>query len=207
MKAFDSFSRNCAHAALVVKGQAHAARWETDPGYVEIPGIERFKVRVDDETGKTMLYMSWLLVDIDGVGGKGRVLEALESYSLEGHEWAACMQKNRDRCPASVMEGGAIALLALIVSPPEYQGHGLGTALARAFADTVLAPRGVRAFWIKPVPLTQNADSGIFKPGVSTKSAAFSEASSRLEKYYERSLDAEWTCSDYLRVDLLPAHD
>lgn len=205
MKAIGSFSANSQQTTLVANGCAYAALWEAEPGNVEIAGIEEFKVRVDDEAGQAMLYMNWMLVDVARVGGKDEVLDVLESHSLEGHEWAGCMKENRDRCPPSVMAGGAIALLTLIVSPTEYQGQGLGTPLARAFADAILAPRGVRAFWIKPVPLAEHPDSGFFKLEFPVKSAAFSEASSRLERHYERSLDAEWTCPDYLRVDLTPA--
>ena len=205
MKVFGEFGENSRHATLLANGRTYPATWVAAPGYVEIPGLTEFNVRVDDESGEGILYMLWLVADIGLTGGKEGVLEALESHSQEGADWAACMQRNRDHCPPAVMAAEAIGLLSLIATPPGRQGRGLGTPLARAFAGTVLAPLGVRSFWIKPVPLAEHPASGFFKPQHAPDSAAFRDASNRLEKHYEQSLDAEWTCSDYLRVDLDPS--
>lgn len=204
MKVIGEFTENSRRQPLLADGRPYVATWESEPGFVEVPGLTEFRVRVDDEAGNAVLYMRWLLADIRLAGGKDGVLEALECHSPEGGDWAACMKRNREHCPPSVMAAGAIALLALIASPPAYKGRKLGTPLARAFAEAVLAPRGVRAFWIKPVPLTEHAATGFFKPPHEPDSIAFHQARERLEKHYERSLDAEWTCSDYLRVDLVP---
>ena len=95
-----------------------------------------------------------------------------------------------------------MALLSFIVNDPAYKGRGVGTPLARAFANSVLASHGVRAMWIKPVPLREDSATGIFKPKYDPSSEAFGEAKERLEKHYERSLDASWTCPDYLRADV-----
>ena len=205
MKVIGVFTESSRREPLFAEGRPYSANWESEPGFVEVPGLTEFKVRVDDESGNAVLYMRWLLADINRAGGKDGVLDALECHSPEGEDWAACMRRNRERCPPSVMEADAIALLALIASPPAYQGRRLGTPLARAFAKKVLAPRGVRAFWIKPVPLMEHAETGFFKPPHEPGSTAFHQAQDRLEKHYERSLDAEWTCPDYLRVDLAPS--
>jgi len=205
MKLFGEFGDDARRATLRAEGRDYAATWLEDPGFVEIPGLTQFDVRVDDGAGAAVLYMRWLVADLRLIGGKEGVLEALESHSQEGADCAACMQRNRDQCPPEVMAADAIGLLTLIVAPAGAQGRGLGTPLARAFAETVLARVGVRSFWIKPVPLAEHPATGFFKPPHEADTAAFREASSRLEKHYERSLDAEWTCSDYLRVDIAPA--
>jgi hypothetical protein len=208
MKIIGQFTEDAQRVSLSVNGQEYTAIWEDDPGFVDLPGLTEIKARIDatdDSTDGPVLIMRWLIADITIAGGKQGVLEALESFSHEGSDWAECMRMNRDNCPPSVMRAGAIALLSLIASPPAAQGQGLGTPLARAFAETVLAARGVRSFWIKPVPLVEHPATGFFKPEHDVDSVAFSEASERLELHYERSLDAEWTCPDYLRVDLVPA--
>lgn len=202
MKLLGEFSADSRRDALSVDGRRYAATWESAPGYVEIPGLSEITARIDDEAGNDVLYMRWLLVDLGIAGGKDATLEAIESHSPTGNDWAACLRENCEQCPPSLMESGAIALLALIVSPPAQQGHGLGTPLAKAFAQKVLAPLGVRAFWIQPVPLVEHAATGIFKPMHDTDSPTMHQARNRLEKHYERSLDAKWTCPTYLRVDL-----
>jgi hypothetical protein len=204
MKIIGKFTEDAQHVSLSVNGQEYKAIWEDDPGFVDLPGLTEIKARIDDKAGDPVLIMRWLIADITIAGGKQGVLEALESFSHEGSDWAECMRMNRDNCPPSVMRAGAIGLLSLIASPPASQGHGLGTPLARAFAETVLTRHGVRSFWIKPVPLVEHPATGFFKPEHDIDSPAFSTASERLELHYERSLDAEWTCPDYLRVDLVP---
>ena len=205
MKVIGEFTEDSQRETLRADGRLYVATWESSPGFVEIPGITDFSVRVDDEAGNAVLYMRWLLVDINVTGGKGGTLEALESHSPTGDDWAACLRRNCEQCPPSLMEADAIALLALIVSPPAYQGHGLGTPLARAFAETVLARFGVRAFWIQPMPLVEHEATGIFKPEHEPDSPKSDQARGRLEKHYERSIDAKWTCPNYLRVDLTPS--
>ncbi|MCX7165205.1 MAG: hypothetical protein NTV11_02900 [Rhodocyclales bacterium] len=204
MKVIGEFSEDCVRETLRADSRPYVVTWESSPGLVEVPGITEFAVRVDDEAGDAVLYMRWLVVDIIITGGKEGTLEALESHSATGDDWAACLRRNCEQCPPSLMEAGAIALLALIVSPAAYQGQGLGTPLARAFAQTVLARLGVRAFWIQPMPLVENAATGIFKPQHEPDSPKFDQARDRLEKHYEDSIDAKWTCPNYLRVDLTP---
>lgn len=206
MKVIGDFTEDSQRGELLADGRRYAATWEATPGYVEIPGITEFAVRVDDEAGNDVLYMRWLVVDLGVTGGKDGTLEALESHSPVGDDWAACLKANCEQCPPSLMEAGAIALLALIVSPPAVQGHGLGTPLARAFAEKVLAPLGVRAFWIQPEPLVEHPATGLFKPMHDAGSPKQDLARGRLERHYERSIDAKWTCPSYLRVDLAPAH-
>lgn len=205
MKVIGEFTEDSQAEALVADGHPYVAMWESSPGFVEVPGITEIRVRVDDEAGSSVLFMRWLVVNLKITGSKEATLEALESHSSTGDDWANCLRTNCEQCPPSLMEADAIALLALIASPPEYQGHGLGTPLARAFAETVLARLGVRAFWIQPVPLVENAATGIFKPEYEPDSPIFEQAKDRLEKHYERSIDAKWTCPSYLRVDLTPA--
>lgn len=204
MKVIGEFTADSQRETLQVDGRPYVATWEASAGYVEVPGITEYAVRVDDAAGNDLVYMRWLLVDMGVTGGKDGTLEALESHSPVGDDWAACLRRNCEQCPPSLMQAGAIALLALIASPPEHQGHGLGTPLARAFAQTVLARRGVRAFWIQPMPLVEHAATGAFKPKHQTDSPLFDQAKGRLERHYERSIDAKWTCPDYLRVDLVP---
>ncbi len=203
MKYIGAFSEARQREALHANGRAFWTTWESEPGFVEVPGLTEYRVRVDDDAGKAVVFMRWLTADIGIAGGPEGVLEALESHSGEGEDWAACLRQNREQCPPAGMQTGAIALLALIASTPEYLGQGLGITLARFFAEQVLAARGVRAFWLQPVPLEKHAKSGLFKPRYERDSAAFRQASKRLERYYERSLDAKWTCPDYLRVDLV----
>jgi len=204
MKVIGEFAEGSQRETLLADGRRYVATWESSAGYVEVPGITEIKVQIDDEAGGTVLYMLWLLVDMKITGGKAGTLEALESHSPTGSDWAACLARNCEQCPPSLLEAGAIALLALIASPPACQGHGLGTPLARAFAETVLARFGVRAFWIQPMPLVEHAATGVFKPKHDAGSLKFDQAKDRLEKHYERSMDAKWTCPDYLRVDLAP---
>lgn len=204
MKVIGEFTENSQRESLQADGRRYLATWEATPGFVEIPGITEFSVRVDDEAGDAVLYMRWLLVDMSITGAKDSTLEALESHSPVGDDWAACLRAHCEQCPPSLLEAGAIALLALIVSPPAYQGHGLGTPVARAFAEKVLAPLGVRAFWIQPMPLVEHAATGVFKPMHQADSSIRDQARDRLEKHYERSMDAKWTCPNYLRVDLTP---
>lgn len=205
MKVIGEFTQSSQHETLHVDGRRYVATWESSPGFVEVPGITELTVRVDDEAGNAVLYMRWLLVDIKITGGKSGTLEALESHSSTGDDWATCLRANCEQCPPSLLEAGAIALLALIVSPPEYLGHGLGTPLARAFAERVLSRFGVGAFWIEPMPLVEHAATGIFKPMHEANSLKSDQARDRLEKHYERSIGAKWTCPNYLRVDLTPA--
>jgi len=54
------------------------------------------------------------------------------------------------------------------------------------------------------MPLKQHVVSGFFKPEHDSDTPAFQTAKDRLEKHYQRSLDADWTCPDYLRADLTP---
>ena len=204
MKVIGEFAKDSQHEALLADGRRYVATWESTAGYVEVPGITEIKVQVDDEAGNAVLYMLWLLVDIRTTGGKDGTLEALESHSATGSDWAACLRRNCEQCPPSLLEADAIALLALIASPPERQGHGLGTPLASAFAETILKRFGVRAFWIQPMPLVEHAATGVFKPTQEVDASKFDQARVRLEKHYERSMDAKWTCPDYLRVDLAP---
>lgn len=204
MRVIGDFTQDSQCEPLLVDGHAYRATWESDPGFVEIPGLTEYKLRVDDETGNAVVFMRWLVADINITGGKDGMLEALECHSPDGADWATCLAKSCQDCPPALIEGGAVALLALIASAPARQGHGLGTPLAKAFARAVLVPRGVRAFWIKPVPLTEHAATGFFKPQHAPDTAAFHDAKDRLEKYYECSLDAEWTCPDYMRADLTP---
>ncbi|MCX7155096.1 MAG: hypothetical protein NTW45_01465 [Rhodocyclales bacterium] len=205
MKVIGEFTEDNQRESLLADGHRYVATWESSAGYVEVPGITEIKVQVDDEVGDAVLYMRWLLVDIRITGGKDGTLEALESHSPTGNDWAACLRRNCEQCPPSLLEAGAIALLALIASPHARQGHGLGTPLASAFAETVLARFGVRAFWIQPMPLVEHAATGIFKPANEVDASKFARARDRLEKHYERSMDAKWTCPDYLRVDLAPS--
>jgi hypothetical protein len=202
MKLVGEFSASSRRETLRADGRQYLATWESTSGYVEIPGITELAVQVDDEAGNAVLYMRWLVVDLGVTGGKDATLDAIESHSPVGNDWAACLRANCEECPPSLMEAGAIALLALIASPPACQGHGLGTPLARAFAQKVLVPLGVRAFWIQPVPLMEHAATGVFKPMHEAGSSRMDQAQSRLEKHYELSMDAKWTCPSYLRVDL-----
>ncbi|MDP1610274.1 MAG: hypothetical protein Q8M11_04410 [Sulfuritalea sp.] len=202
MKLVGEFSASSQREALCADGRQYLATWESTPGYVEVPGITELAVQVDDEAGNAVLYMRWLVVDLGITGGKDATLDAIESHSPVGNDWAACLRANCEQCPPSLMESRAIALLALIASPPACQGHGLGTPLARAFAHKVLVPLGVRAFWIQPVPLVEDATTGIFKPMHAADSPRMDQARDRLEKHYEQSMDAKWTCPSYLRVDL-----
>ena len=202
MKLIGEFTASSQRDTLRADGRRYVATWESTPGYVEIPGITEFGVRIDDEAGNAVLYMRWMVVDLGITGGKEATLEAIESHSPVGDDWAACLRANCEQCLPSLMEAGAIALLALIVLPPAYQGQGLGTPLARAFAQKVFAPLGVRAFWIQPLPLVEDAATGIFKPMHEVDSPIMDQARDRLERHYERSIDAKWTCPHYLRVDL-----
>lgn len=202
MKQIGEFGASSRRDTLRADGRQYAATWEATEGYVEVPGITEFAARVDDEAGNAALYMRWLVVDLGITGGKDATLEAIESHSPTGNDWAACLRENCEQCPPALMETGAIALLALIVSPPAAQGQGLGTPLARAFAQKVFAPLGVRAFWIQPMPLVEDVATGIFKPMHQMDSPKMDQARDRLEKHYEKSIDAKWTCPNYLRVDL-----
>ena len=204
MKVIGDFTDESRREGLLADGRRYVATWESSAGYVEVPGITEIKVQVDDEAGDAVLYMLWLLVDIKTTGGKDGTLEALESHSATGSDWAACLRRNCEQCPPALLEADAIALLALIASPPARQGQGLGTPLASAFAETVLARFGIRAFWIQPMPLVEHAATGVFKPTQEANPKKFDQARVRLEKHYERSMDAKWTCPDYLRVDLAP---
>jgi hypothetical protein len=202
MKVIGDFTEDKQREALLANGRRYVATWESSAGYVEVPGITEIKVQVDDEAGDAVLYMRWLLVDVKTTGGKDGTLEALESHSATGSDWAACLKRNCEQCPPSLLEAGAIALLALIASPPARQGYGLGTPLASDFAEKVLTRFGVRAFWIQPMPLVEHAATGVFKPTHEVDASKFAMAKDRLEKHYERSMDAKWTCPDYLRVDI-----
>lgn len=206
MKVIGDFSEDSQCVPLLVDGHRYLATWESDGGYVEIPGLTEYKVRVDEDnkSRQPVVYMRWLVADIHATGGKEGLLDALECHSPDGMDWAACLRKNCHECSDSVIAGGAIALLALIAAAPGQQGHGLGTPLAKAFAQAILTPVGVRAIWIKPVPLKEHEATGFFKPEHATNSPAFLYAKDHLEKHYERSLDAAWTCPDYLRADLTP---
>ncbi|OHC68698.1 MAG: hypothetical protein A3H93_17285 [Rhodocyclales bacterium RIFCSPLOWO2_02_FULL_63_24] len=207
MKLIGEFTANSQRDTLRADRRQYVATWEATPGYVEIPGITEFAARIDGEAGNAVLYMRWLVVDLTITGGKDATLDAIESHSPVGNDWAACLRANCEQCPPELMAAGAIALLALIASPPAYQGRGLGTPLARAFAQKVFAPLGVRAFWIEPMPLVEHAATGIFKPMHAADSPTMDQARDRLEKHYERSIDAKWTCPHYLRVDLDRAGD
>jgi GNAT superfamily N-acetyltransferase len=204
MKVIGEFSELAASTPLSVDGDAYRAIWEADSGYVEVPGLMEYRVRVDDAAGAPVVFMRWLVADLNAAGSKDGLLDALASHSPDGADWAACLARNCEDCSRSFAEGGSVALLALIAADPAYQGHGVGTPLARAFAEAVLAPRGVRAMWIKPVPLREHAETGIFKPKYDPATPAFDAVKARLERHYERSLDAAWTCPDYLRADLTP---
>ena len=204
MKVIGEFSEAATKTPLCIEDQTYSALWEADSGYVEVPGLSEYRVRVDDAQGVAVVFMRWLVADLATTGNKDGLLEALASHSPDGADWAACLARNCEDCARAFTEGGAVALLALIAAAPEYIGHGVGTPLARAFAQTVLAPRGVRAMWIKPVPLTENAETGIFKPMIDPRSPGFDAAADRLKKHYERSLHAAGACPDYLRADLLP---
>ncbi len=202
MKVIGEFSRQSRHKPLEYDGRSYRATYEAEPGYVEIPGISEYKVRVDDPAGEPVVYMRWLVADLDKVGGKTGLLEALESHSQTGADWAACLAANCRKCSQGIGEHDAIALLAFIASADAYHGRGLGTPLAKAFAETVLAAKGVHAIWVHPFPLQEHPATGFFKPLFAPDSPAFREAQDRLEKHYERSLGAETTCPDYLRADL-----
>lgn len=202
MKLIGEFTASSQRDILRADGRRYLATWESTPGYVEIPGIAEFAAQIDDEAGNAVVYLRWLVVDLRITGGKDATLEAIQSHSPVGDDWAACLRENCEQCPPSLLEADAIALLALIVSPPAYQGRGLGTPLARAFAQKVFAPLGVRAFWIQPVPLVEDAATGVFKPGHQVDSPGMDQARDRLERHYENSIDAKWTCPHYLRVDL-----
>jgi hypothetical protein len=202
MKVIGDFSDLCLSTALTVDGRAYRATWEADPGYVEVPGLTEYRVRVDDAVGAPVVFMRWLVANLNTAGSKDALLEALASHSADGADWAACLARNCEDCSRAFVEGGSVALLALIAADAAYKGHGVGTPLAKAFAIAVLAPRGVRAMWIKPVPLREHAETGIFKPKHDPTTPAFGDAKVRLEKHYESSLDATWTCPDYLRADL-----
>lgn len=202
MKVIGEFTDQCQHETLVCDGRDYRATWEASGGFVKVPGITEIAVRIDAPGGEPVLYMRWLLVDVSMTGGKAETLAALESHSPMGEGWARCLQRQCEQCPPSLLEGGAIALLALIASPPAHQGTGLGTPLGKAFAQTVLTRFGVRAFWLEPMPLVEHPATGIFKPIRDPDPARVDDARSRLERHYRRSLDAKWTCPNYLRVDL-----
>lgn len=202
MKLIGEFTDNCRRESLLADGHHYVATWEIAPGYVEVPGISEIAVRVDDDAGQPVVYMRWMVADLRITGGKDGVLDALESHSPTGDDWANCLRTNCEQCPPSLLEAGAIALLALIVSPKARQGQGLGTPLAVAFAGKVLAPLGVRAFWIQPLPLVEHVATGVFKPMHGVDSAKQQQARDRLELHYERSMEAMPTCPNYLRVDL-----
>lgn len=204
MKVIGEFTENSQRDPLVIDGKAYTVTWEADGGFMEIPGLTEYRVRVDEEGGNTVAAMRWLVANIAEAGGKEGVLEALEGHSPDGADWAACLKRNCQACPTYIIEGGAVALLQLIACVPEYQGQGIATRLAKAFGDAVLSPRGVRAIWIKPVPLQEHAPTGFFKPVHASDAPAFLQAKDRLEQHYVRSLDANWTCPDYLRADLTP---
>lgn len=201
MKVVGEFTENSHCLPLEVQGTAYRAIWEADPGYVEVPGVTEYRVEIDDDRGQAAVFMRWLVADLDGVGGKEGLLDALESHSQEGADWAACLRAHCE-CQDKYGAGDAIALLSLIADAPDFKGRGAGTKLARAFADAVLAPRGVRAMWIKPVPLREDAATGVFKPVGDAASSGYAHAQAHLERHYERSLDASWTCPDYLSVEL-----
>jgi GNAT superfamily N-acetyltransferase len=207
MKVIGEFTESAESSRLIVEGQTFTALWEADPGYVEIPGLTEYRVQVNDVGGEPVVYMRWLVADLNAAGNKEGLLESLASHSPDGADWAACLARNCEDCSRAFVEGGSVALLALIADDPSHRGQGVGTPLARAFAQSVLAPHGVRAMWIKPVPLREHAETGIFKPKYDPASQVFDDAQARLQKYYQRSLDAAWTCPDYLRADLAPPSD
>lgn len=204
MKIIGGFTRHSRREPIAVDGKTYAVTWEAEPGYVEIRGISEVKLRVDDDAGQPVVFMRWLVADVRAIGGKEEVFDALESHSPDGADWSACLRRNCAQCAEDVETVSAIALLSLIVTASPYQGRGLGTPLARAFAEQVLGRSGVSAIWIKPVPLREHPTSGVFKPLFDPDTAAFRVAKDRLERHYESSLDAKWTCPDYLRVDLGP---
>lgn len=205
MKVIGEFTEHCQHEPLRSDGRTYRATWEASGGFVEIPGITEIAVRIDDADEDPVLYMRWLVVDLAITGGKAGTLAALESHSPIGEGWAKCLQAQCAQCPPSLLEGGAIALLALIASPPAHQGTGLGTPLGKAFAQVVLTRFGVKAFWLEPMPLVEHPATGIFKPIRDPDPARVDDARFRLERHYQRSLDAKWTCPNYLRVDLASA--
>lgn len=202
MKVIGEFTENSRRENLLAEGRPYVATWETAPGYVEVPGISEVAVRVDDKTGQPVVYMRWMVANLRITGDKEATLDALESHSPAGDDWAKCLRTNREQCPPSLLESGAIALLALIASPSARQEKGLGTLLAVAFAEKVLAPLGVRAFWIQPLPLVEHVATGVFKPMHAADSAKQQQARFRLEQHYERGMDAMPACPNYLRVDL-----
>jgi GNAT superfamily N-acetyltransferase len=204
MKILGDFTEDSHCDPLPLDGNTYSATWEVDGGFVELPGLTEYRVLVTEASGDTVAAMRWLVADIELAGGKEAMLDALESHSPDGADWADCLRRNCETCPTYIVEGGAVALLKLIAAAPAFQGQGIGTRLAKAFGDAVLAPRGVRAIWIKPMPLKQHAVSGFFKPEHDSDTPAYLTAKDRLEKHYQRSLDADWTCPDYLRADLTP---
>jgi hypothetical protein len=204
MKVLEEFTENCRQETLYADGRAYLATWEASPGFVEVPGISEIAVRVNGTDEQPILYMRWLVVDLRTTGGKEATLEALESHSLIGNDWATCLKAQCEQCPPSLLENDAIALLALIASPPAHQGTGLGTPLSKAFAQQVLTRLGVRAFWIEPVPLVENPATGIFKPLRDPDQNKVDDAQSRLQSHYQRSIGAKLSCPNYLRVDLDP---
>lgn len=208
MKIFGEFSTASRREALLVGGHTYEARWEEDTGFVQVPGLTEYNVRIDDDAGDAMVFMRWLVADVEALGGKDGLLEALESYSPDAADWATCLAKNCGDCaPFVVRQHGALALLQLIAAEPHHQRRGLNVPLARAFAETVLVRLGVRAIWIKPVPLAEHPPTGIFKPIDAPDTAAFNEAVERLARHYRRSLDAQPACPDYLRAPLAGKKD
>ncbi len=202
MKVIGDFSKRSRVGSLDAEGRTYRLRWEREAGYVSVAGISEVKTRIDDDAGQPVVFMRWLVADFRKVGGPDGLFDALESHSPDGADWASCLRRNCRAGQADMSAIRAIALLSLIATTPPYQGRHLGTPLARAFAETVLRRLGVHAIWIKPVPLREHQDTGMFKPVYDTDTAAFQMAKDRLERHYQRSLDAKWTCPDYLRVDL-----
>jgi len=76
MRLFGKFGEEARSATLRADGRDYAATWMEDPGFVEIPGLTQFDVRVDDAAGEAVLYMRWLVADLRLIGGKEGVLDA-----------------------------------------------------------------------------------------------------------------------------------